>query len=504
RAALFRVFDGQVAPALGLAPLFAGASPGNPAMARISRHAFSWGDASVPVDREGRMILHYRGPVSVYAPYSAAAIIQSELRLLAGEAPSIDPEVFRDAYVFFGFSAPGLLDLRPTPVSSVSPGVMVYATMLDNLLMRDAMRMAPVWLVILAVALGALGCSLAVVLARRVWHSVLAGFFFLAASFIWAFWSYAWGLWFPLVAQAGAVLAAFGIAMIFNYATEGRQKAFIKKAFRHYLSPAVIDDLLKNHNQLKLGGERRELTIFFSDLQGFSGISERLDPRQLTALLNDFLSDMTDIILEEGGTLDKYEGDAIIAFWNAPLHQPDHAIRACRAVLRCQRKLDERRKEFEERTGVSLYQRIGLNTGEVVVGNMGSSKRFDYTVLGDAANLASRLEGANKAFGTYTMISESTWNLAKTEFLGREIGLLRVVGRKTPVRVYELLGLAGEQAALDITAYEAGIHLCQAGQGDRALEALQAFNDVVSMTYKKRLESREAAGWDGIWNLTEK
>jgi len=504
RAALFRIFDGKVVPALGLAPLFAEASQEHPASARINSHFFSWGQAAIPVDAQGRIILNYRGAVSIYEPYSAAAIIQSELRLLAGDKTTVNPDEFRDAYVFFGFSAPGLLDLRPTPVSSVSPGVMVYATMLDNLLMQDPIRAAPVFGVILIVCLTALACSLIVILTRHVWQSVLAGVVFLLGSVAFSFAAYALGMWYPMVTQVGAILLTLMVALIFNYATEGRQKAFIKKAFRHYLSPVVIDKLLEHPDQLKLGGERRELTIFFSDLQGFSGISEKLEPQELTTLLNDYLTDMTHIIMEEGGMVDKYEGDAIIAFWNAPLNQKDHAVRACHAVLRCQRKLAERRKEFEERTGALLYQRIGLNTGEVVVGNMGSTNRFDYTVLGDAANLASRLEGANKAFGTYIMISESAWSKAKSEFIGRETGLIRVVGRKTPVRVYELLGLADEKCDTNIAKFEEALHLCQKKQGAKALEILRDFDDVVARKYITHLEKTDPAQWDGIWNLTEK
>jgi adenylate cyclase len=218
---------------------------------------------------------------------------------------------------------------------------------------------------------------------------------------------------------------------------------------------------------------------------------------------------MTDIILEEGGTLDKYEGDAIIAFWSAPVAQPDHAVRACRAALRCRRRLDERREEFRQKWGVLLRARMGINTGEVVVGNMGSRKRFDYTVLGDAANLASRLEGANKAFDTLTMVSETTWSQASEHFIGREIGQLRVVGRKTPVRVFEILGLADEADCPLPDAFHQGLALCYCG---RYAEALAIFEDCaddpVAKVYKDRcrtlLQSPEAAEWDGVWNLTEK
>jgi adenylate cyclase len=297
-------------------------------------------------------------------------------------------------------------------------------------------------------------------------------------------------------------------ALGLNYATEGRQKAFYRHAFRHYLSPVVIDRLLDNPGQLKLGGERRELSIFFSDLHGFSSISERLDPQDLTLLLNDYLSDMTDIILEEEGTIDKYEGDAIIAFWNAPLDQPDHALRACRAALRCQQRLQERRREFLERAGSPLRMRIGINTGMVVVGNMGSRQRFDYTVLGDAANLASRLEGANKAFGTGIMIAESTWVQTHGQIRGREIGLLRVVGRKAPVRVFEPQSF--EEPCRDdlLHAFRSGLTCCYENRWSEALCGFSACaHDPVAEVYARRcrdLLEDPASTWDGVWNLTQK
>ena len=309
-------------------------------------------------------------------------------------------------------------------------------------------------------------------------------------------------------AMVGVVIALLGGAVV-NFVLEGRQKMFIKGAFKHYLSAEVIEQIMRDPASLKLGGERRELTIFFSDLQGFSTISERLGPEDLTKLLNDYLSDMTDIILEEGGTLDKYEGDAIIAFWNAPLHQPDHAVRAVRASVRCQQKLAERRAEFEQRTGAVLKMRIGLNTGPVVVGNMGSSNRFDYTVLGDAANLASRLEGANKALGTYMMVAESTWSQTNGVFPGRELGQLTVVGRKTPVRVYEATGLEGGASSEAEQAFEAALAQVRSGRWAAASAAFEKLgDDAAARTYAAKCRALAAAGpgaaWDGIWNLTEK
>jgi adenylate cyclase len=370
--------------------------------------------------------------------------------------------------------------------------------------MRDAPTVPVIVLVLLLAAAGAT----AVLTGSKAWHSVLAFAVFLPMPAALGMTAYARGLWWPVVVQETGVALALVSAVVINYATEGRKRAYYKQAFKQYLSPAVIDKILADPSQLKLGGERRELTIFFSDLHRFSAISERLDPALLTSLLNDYLSDMTAIILEEGGTLDKYVGDAVIAFWNAPLTQPDHAIRACRAALRCQQKLIERRDEFVRRTGAALQMRIGIHTGEVVVGNLGSHQRFNYTVLGDAANLASRLEGANKAFGTSIMISEATWLQTEGRINGREIGLVRVVGRQAPVRVYEIAGSNGEPLAEHGQKLQEAICLCRDGKWTAALEIFAAYpDDSVAKVYTERcrmLLADPASFWDGIWNLTQK
>lgn len=510
RVTPFRVFDGQPVLSLGIAPYAAvDASGHGPALARIDDHLLQIGSAAIPIDRSGKAILRFRGPSSTHPTYSAASVIQSELRLRAGEEPTIDVGVFKDCYVFFGLSAPGLYDLKPTPVGNVFPGVEIYATMLDNLLSRDFMVDASRMLVVSVTLFLAWISAFAVVLfSRKAWHSLLIITIFLPVPAAAGMAAYAFGVWWPVAVGQGGVVASLVGGLVFNYATEGRQKAFLKHAFKHYLSPVVIERILDDPSKLKLGGERRELTIFFSDLQGFSSISERLGPEDLTGLLNDYLSDMTDIILEEGGTLDKYEGDAIIAFWNAPLEQSDHALRACRAALRCQHKLEERREEFRQRTGETLRARIGIHTGMVVVGNMGSHSRFDYTVLGDAANLASRLEGANKPFGTYLMVSDVTWAQVNGLLSGREIGQLRVVGRKTPVRVYEPLGFENEPNTAAIESFHRGLAYCYRKQWLEARAVFESLpDDPVATVYAHRckaLSCDSSSSWDGVWNLTEK
>lgn len=507
RAALFSVFAGRVVPTLGTAVYLAPRDREAVELA-VEGDIFRIDGISVPLDGEGRALLRYRGTTSVYEPLSAAAVIQSELLLREGAEPLLDPEIFRDCYVLFGFSAPGLLDLRSTPLSPVAPGVLVHAAALDNLLADDFLRRCPPRAVIFSVLLLALLAAVAVSLTAKAWQGGVLALFLLPLPWAIGFAAYPAGYWWPIVAGEAATALALAGALLGNYAVEGRQKAFIKGAFKHYLSGAVIEQLIGNPSQLRLGGERKELTIFFSDIQKFSTFSERLDPPALIALLNDFLSDMTEIILEEEGTLDKYIGDAIVAFWNAPLTQGNHAQRAIRTALRCQKKLAARREEFKSRTGVDLHMRIGVNTGEVVVGNMGSRERFDYTVLGDAANLASRLEGANKAFGTYLMVSQSAWEAAGGAFSGRELGKIRVVGRKTPVTVFEPWGEKGEKVPEEWESFARGRDLCYRGAWKEALEILEKLpDDPPSRVYAERcrkLLAESDSGWDGIWNLTEK
>lgn len=287
-----------------------------------------------------------------------------------------------------------------------------------------------------------------------------------------------------------------------------KQKQLVTTALTQYVSSKVVEQIMADPSRLQLGGERKTLSILFSDLEGFSRLAERMEPEPLTALLNDYLTDMSNIILDEGGTLDKYQGDGIVAFWNAPLDQPDHAASACRAALRCQQRLKERAEDFTAKAGVELKTRIGLHTGEVVVGNMGSKMRFDYSILGDAANLASRLESANKLFGTAIMVSEATWLQAGggNDFTGRELGMIKVAGRSTPVKIFELQGQAGTTVSSDMAVYQEALDLCRSGLW---AEAEAIFNtlpdDPVYQSYVQQCrKAQELGGWDGVWLMDNK
>jgi len=508
RARLFGVFDNHILPALGIGAYLAA----NPqATSAIQPGRLSINEKTIQIDDAGNAILRFRGPSGTHQAYSAAAVLQSEIRILNGDAPTIkDPDAFKDKYVLFGFTAPGLYDLRSAAVGGVYSGVEIHATLLDNFLSGDFIQTvppAPVFIFIIILALSGAVLTSAFSSVRAI---VSASSLFLAAPIGLSLGAYLQGFWLPIIAPETAVILAIVLALVFNYITEGRQKRFIKNAFQQYLSPAVIEQLLQNPDRLKLGGERKMLSIFFSDLQGFTSISEGLDPEALTQLLNDYLSAMTDIVHDEGGTVDKYEGDAIIAFWNAPLDVPDHAVRVTQAALRCQARLAELRPAFKDRIGKDMHMRIGINTGMAVVGNMGSHTRFDYTMLGDAVNLAARLEGTNKQFGTYTMISQATRQLIGDAFAVRELARVAVVGRKKAVTVYEPMfpdAYPRRKELLD--EFARGLALFYQGRFRQAREVFHAIQDSdppAAAYFKKCDELLVTApeNWQGVWVMTSK
>lgn len=508
RIKAFRVFDNKAIPALGLGIYLAAHPDTN---ARIEDNRLLMGDRSIPMDADANVILRYRGPQGTYKSYSAAAVIQSEVQLQNGVTPNIDGiKDFREKYVFFGFAAPGLFDHRPSPVDNVYLGVEIQATFLDNFLNGDFIDRSPLILLTLSVLVISLLCGLTVSYTTTPWRALGLGAVFIPVPVGLAAVAYIQGIWLPLVVQEVALILTIILALGASYATEGRQKRFIKSAFKQYLSPAVIDQLIRYPDRLQLGGERRVLSIFFSDLQGFTAISETLTPEELTRLLNAYLTAMTEIIHEEGGTVDKYEGDAIIAFWNAPLEVPGHAQRAVRAALRCQSKLARMQPEIKKHIGKRLMMRIGINTGPAVVGNLGSLTRFDYTILGDAVNLAARLEGANKQFSTYTMISESTRKLIGEHIAVRELARLAVVGRQTPVTVYEPMTTeAYNLRETSLNIFAAGLAAFYKGHFEEASKQFASIQgeDPAATAYLEKtrlLEKDPPSDWQGIWYMTGK
>lgn len=422
--------------------------------------------SKIPQAKDGGMYIRYHKDLDRFVPYSARQILQTQLFLeqhpdiskdlqnspdsdlfATGDFSSDDflpPEQFKDGFVFLGLYAPGLFDICAAPVSSTYPGVGVHLCMLDTILQKNYLHELPfacnIAAIILWTVLGFLtGSSIKKSGVKALVKTSLWVFLLCAMHILLNFLFFYKGIIIPLFAPLAALIFSYVTAIFEGYIIESAQKHYLKTAFRQYLSPKVIENLIENPELLHLGGEEKEITAYFSDVQGFTSISEKLSPVQLTELLNRYLSEMTDIILSFGGTIDKYEGDAIIAFWGAPTKQENHAVLALEAALACQKKLKEIQGDLQKITGQPFVQRIGINTGKAVVGNMGSRSRFDYTMMGDTVNLASRLEGINKQFGTYTICSKATrdsamQNAGNLSF--RKIADISVAGKKESVSIY--------------------------------------------------------------------
>jgi len=541
RLRLFTLFDGKAVPGLSAASLIASGHDKNISFdSKNSR--VQWGEFSVPVDKNGVSLLRFHGDLDRYIPYSAKDILQSYEAYSRGEEPLLPPEDFEGKYVFVGLYAEGLFDIFNTPISSVYPGMGVHVTMLDNLLQGDFISESPVWLnLIILFAVSALTIAFCLLQRRLILAAAVTVFETLAVIAA-AFAAYYWGhLWIPLVVYLAGIAAAFITGTIYNYVIEGSQKRFIKSAFSQYLSPKVIEQIIADPSQLKLGGEKRELTAIFTDIRSFSTITEALgDPEKLVELLNYYLTRMSDIILDNQGTIDKYEGDAIIAFFGAPVHMDNHANLACRsAVLMKKAEADINREALEMglitdavieamvKKGIlrsaddpcPMFTRIGVNSGEMVVGNMGTQKKTDYTIMGNAVNLAARLEGVNKQYNTGgVLISEYTRDKIGDEFVMRPLSRVRVVGLNTPIRLYELLDIrAGAPPALldMVKRWEQAFALYERKDFLAAGNIFQAIfqqnnADLAAKKYYDRCSKYAASppeekAWDdGVDNLTEK
>lgn len=405
----------------------------------------------------------------------------------------------------------------PSPPAGTGPrrdsisGVYAHATAVSNLMKRDAVteQGRPIVATIAAVlAMLAAGAALSLSPTR-------AALAWLAGAAVWtgvATAVFRSGLALPLLQPLLASLAALAVTVGYRFMVADKDKRLLRQSFALYLAPAVIDRMLSSSRPPQLGGESRTVTIYFSDVAGFSSFSEHMQPAEIVAMMNEYLSAMTDIIEAEGGFVDKYIGDAIVAVFGAPADDPEHAASAVRAALRCRQRLEEINAGVEPFKSRPVSQRIGLNSGEVLVGNIGSRRRFNYTVMGDAVNLASRLEGANKYFGTSIMASQATVELAGPAFVWRELDWIRVKGRDQPVRIYEALAEgdpSAEQRAHAAT-YAAGLDRWRAGDFEAAIVHFRqsAANDPVAAKFLARaLEvaaKPPAPGWEPINTLGDK
>ncbi|MEO5365508.1 MAG: adenylate/guanylate cyclase domain-containing protein [Magnetococcus sp. WYHC-3] len=422
----------------------------------------------------------------------------------------------KDRIVLVGDTSEVSHDWFDTPVGMVY-GVEIIADTIHSMMRAAPLRPASETLEALVAAILALLLLLSGVLknpiTRAVAGLVLGLIFMSAAALVYVNHGLVLSVAYNLLAMA----LSFTVINTRYYLQEMGQKRMIKSAFGQYLSPKVVDILVRDPNRLSLGGEERVMTAFFSDVAGFSGISENLTPKELVELLNLYLTDMCNIIAQYDGTVDKFEGDAIIAFWGAPLEQPDHARLCCLSSIDQQKRMQGMREELTAQGRPLLRVRMGINTGPMVVGNMGSATRMDYTIMGDSVNLASRLEGVNKFYNSYTIISGSTYAQA-AEFVDvRELDQVRVVGKKEPVTIYELLDRKNQTPgplADAVQHFQRGLAAYRDRDFTRAISHFQnamAANggqDGPSEVFIKRcrsyLEYPPPADWDGVFSLTSK
>lgn len=428
---------------------------------------------SIPVLKDRSVYLRYRENLNAYFPYQACDILESYDAWINGEEGELVPSDFDDLYVFFALYAPGLFDICSTPVSKVYPGVGVHITALDNYLTDSFMKKSSVWVeLIWFLLLAHLGSSI-ILISTKIKHQsgsivvisigfilgiafaifVPIGFFFL-------------NIWLVIIGPAICFTASFISTLIFNFNQEGKQKRFIKAAFSQCLSKEVVQQILENPDTFTLGGKKYQMSALFSDIEKFSSFSELLSASELGALLNYYLTKMSDIIIEERGTIDKYEGDAIVALVGAPVEMQDHGAQACRAAIRMKKieqlmneeiqtigKMEEKPADIDDelytafvlmsKNQKKFFTRIGINSGEMIAGYFGSEKKKNYTMMGNNVNLASRLEGVNKQYHTNgILISGETRSLLDEKFLVRSLDKVRVVNVERPIQLYEVLDLS--------------------------------------------------------------
>ena len=429
---------------------------------------FLYAGRPIPKYDASSMLINFYGPNGTFPVFNFEDVIDDESfttreEMETGEQINtfddyLQSGVFRGKIVLIGVTIPEYKDLFPVPLGrgqqrgdNLMYGVEIHANVVENVLRNDFLRKesAPTEILLIVVCTTLSAVAISLIKGAKTRHTALLEVFsFLfsasaivlicgAAIILFSRSNYVLSVVSPMLAVAGGYVAS----TTYHFMAERRQRLQIKSMFSTYVNPSVVDQLIANPEKLRLGGQREELTVLFSDIEGFTGISEGLRSDELVTVLNIYLSKMARIILRNLGTLDKYVGDAIVAFWGAPIPQEDHALRACVTALEMQEGLVELHKEWEGGSKPRFRTRIGINTGEMVVGNMGGAEKVNYTVIGDSVNLASRLEGANKEYGTSIMVSHTTYEMVKHKILGRSLDTIAVKGRAEPVTVYELIQL---------------------------------------------------------------
>lgn len=420
---------------------------------------------------------------------------------------------------FVGFTATSTTDLGVTPFESEYVNLGVHASLLNTLLSESFLEVAPEWVGAVLALIVPLLIGL-LIRGRRPVHHAWIGFLVVAVAFFSVLLTFVFtGIFVPALSMLLGALVTLGVLTVVALVETERDKRWLHGAFEHYISAEFIEELVQDPTKLDLGGQEQVLTAMFTDVRHFTGIAEQLDPTELVGVLNRYLTRMSDVILDDGGTIDKYEGDAIVSFFGAPIPLSDHPRRACEAALRMKREEEELNSALL-RDGVSpqpLHTRIGINTGPMLVGNLGTSRRMDYTIMGHQANVAARLESAGKLYGSWILVGEGTQQSVAEGFMFRSLDRVRLAGLQHPIRLYELLGHRGEETPIlneALETFEDGLRAYEAGEfayaEDRFLQVRRLYpSDGPAALFADRCAIYKQEGppleeWDGISNLESK
>lgn len=484
----------------------------------------------VPVDPMGRLAINYAGRQKMF-PYVSMADLLSDSDTMTYEIREPNKsggwsevtkkakkaEFLKDMIFIVGATAIGIYDLRVTPFEENFPGAETHVNVLDNLMRRDFLYSNPSEETGMLAAVILIGAILSFALAHL---GALPGLSLVTTMFVGIvlldrFFLFGHGTVVTIVLPLTLILVQFFVLISYKYLTEERRKKELRTTFSKYVSPAIVEEILSDPSKVELGGRKAKVTVFFSDVRGFTTISEKLDPAALSDLLNGYLTPMTDLVFSNRGTLDKYMGDAIMAFFGAPIPHPLHAKDACHCALSQIEKLQILRQGFREKGLPDIDIGIGLNTGEVSVGNMGSETVRSYTVMGDAVNLASRLEGINKEYGTRIIVSEFTRAEIGEDFVCRELDLVRVKGKLKPVKIFELIAAGQMTPGMSewLKAYNEGFQAYYRRQFNEALTCFQRVlelrpDDGPTLLYVERcqdyLTEPPSPDWDGVFTMKTK
>ncbi|MGA1823208.1 MAG: CHASE2 domain-containing protein [bacterium] len=463
------------------------------------------GDRIIPTDFDNRMLINYRGPPGMYETFSFSDILQGR----------IAPEKLKNKILFLGATALGIYDMRVSPFFHNTPGVEIHATIADNIIKGDFIRRGGFEMLFDLFFIFFLGFAVYLIALkmrpnRALPFVVVCGMLYIGFAYC----MFCAGRWISMIYPCLSLFLTYSVIAYVRFVFLDKKERKIRSMFSSYVSKKVVDQLVQNPELARIGGDSRTITVMFSDVKGYTAYSEKRHPSEVVNILNEYLAAMTKVIMEHDGTLDKFLGDGIMAYWGAPIAQANHPELAVKCILSMMSELEKLQEKWSSEGTEPFFFRIGINTGEVIAGNIGAEgKKMEYTVIGDNVNLSSRLEGAAKYYGVTAVVSESTYQLTKEGFIYRELDTIRVVGKQLPIKIYELVKEKDEQGcddALlnDIRMFEKALACYKQKRWDEGIELFgnlceKNSEDKAAALFKERCcafrQSPPPKNWDGVY-----